>query len=196
MADDIMNNHIYSKGFFSKIFTPCYLKSFLHSMRWLDYLNYHKRWYNIPLLIFHRIRYHRLSYKMGFEIPPSSIGYGVFIPHYGSITINPATKIGNYCVIHNNVTFADGDYKSIGNKCFFGTNVTVAHGIKIGNNCTISANSFVNQSFSDNKLLGGVIARTLRDNYPSWFDEGIGLQNFLIIEKLRKQMGLPEKIVK
>lgn len=53
--------------------------------------------YNIPLLIYHRIRYHRLSYKMGFKIPPASIGYGVLILHYSSITINPATKITLLC---------------------------------------------------------------------------------------------------
>jgi len=92
---------------------------------------------------------------MGYEIPPASIGYGVLIPHYGSITINPATKIGNYCVIHNNVTFADGDYKKIGNRCFFGTNVTITHGITLGNACTVSANSLINRSFADDYILLG-----------------------------------------
>lgn len=85
-------------------------------------------------------------------------------------------------MLYNNVTFADSDYKRIGIKCFFGTNVTVAQGTNIGNNCIVSANSFVNRSFSNKKLIGGIVAETLMGNYPSWFDEGIGLQNYLRIE--------------
>lgn len=197
MADDIMNAHLYSQGIFSRIFTPCLLKPFLHSMRWLDYLGYHKCWWNLPLYLFHRFRYYRLSYRLGYEIPPASLGYGVLIPHYGSITINPAAKIGNYCVIHNNVTFADGDYKQIGDRCFFGTNVVVAHGITLGNGCTVSANSLVNRLYpGSNVLLGGMTAKILRTQNPSWFDEGIGLDKYNQIEHLRKKMGLPEKIVK
>lgn len=143
-------------------------------------------WYFVYL--YYKIRYDRLGYQLGFEIPLYSIGYGCRIPHHGSIVLNGATKIGNYCCLMNLTTFADGDLKEIGNKCYISTNVVVAHHIKIGDGCKISACSFVNKCFeAENKLIGGVPAKVLKDCEP-WTIEC--QEDVETCEKLRLKMGL------
>lgn len=195
-ADDIMNEQVYPTGLFSRIFCPCYIKSYLHSLRWLDYLRSNRHWYNLPLYLYYRVRFHRLGYRLGFEIPPESLGYGCRISHFGSLTLNPSSRIGNYCCLHNLVTFAGGEPKRIGNRCFISTGCVIAKEVYIADDCTISANSLVNRSFEKCKtLLGGVTAKELATDKPSWLSEGLYNEEWKRCEQLRLDMGLPENII-
>lgn len=145
-ADAIMNKYAWHRSWFGRLFYPSKLKQYMVTLRKLELYAtppYKKNpfWYFVYL--YYKIRYDRLGYQLGFEIPLYSIGYGCRIPHHESIVLNGATKIGNYCCLMNLTTFADGDLKEIGNKCYISTNVVVAHRIKIGDGCKISACSFL-----------------------------------------------------
>lgn len=76
------------------------------------------------------------------------------------ITIGNNFKLGNNCTVTDN----DHDYKNslskfvcdeivIGDNVWCGANVVILKGVKIGNNCVISAGTIVNKDIPDNSLV-------------------------------------------
>lgn len=55
--------------------------------------------WNIIMMTYECYKVAKLGVKCGFSIGQNSLGYGVVIPHYGTIAINSETRIGNYAVI-------------------------------------------------------------------------------------------------
>lgn len=188
-ADEIMNEDVFHRSLWGRIFYPPQIKKYLHALRHLEYYNHRKK--NIfiyPLFLYYHIRFDRLGYKLGFEIPPYSLGYGVRIAHHGSIVMNGSTKIGNYCCINNLVTFADGNPKNIGNRVFIGTGCVICKNVTIADGCKISACSLVNKNFLDKDILiGGVPAKKLLPCKP-WTEEY--QERIDRCEKLRIEMGV------
>lgn len=190
-ADRIMNRVAWHRSWFGRIFYPCKIRQYMTALRWLEYYSSLPYKRNIVYFLFHlyyHIRYDRLGYQLGFEIPLYSLGYGCRIPHSGSIILNGATKIGNYCCLMNLTTFADGNYKEIGNHCFIGTGVVVAKAVKIADGCHLSACSFVNKIFDiPNQLIGGVPAKVIK-SCPPWSEEC--KSDVILCEQLKEQMGI------
>lgn len=50
---------------------------------------------------------------------------------------------------------------AIGNCCQIAPNAVIAAGVTIGNRCIVAVNSFVNQSFPDDTIIGGCPARQI-----------------------------------
>ena len=50
---------------------------------------------------------------------------------------------------------------SIGKNCWIGAKVTILDGANIGDGCVIAAGAVVNQSFSDNQIIGGIPAKVI-----------------------------------
>ena len=46
------------------------------------------------------LRFHRLSTRLGFTIPPHVFGPGLSIAHRGTIVVNGAARVGANCRIH------------------------------------------------------------------------------------------------
>lgn len=194
-ADAIMNRTAWHRSWFGKIFYPSKLRSYFVVLRKLEYyatppIKCNPLFYLIYL--YYKIRYDRLGYQLGFEIPLWSIGYGCRVPHSGSIVLNGATKIGNYCCLMNLTTFADGNLKEIGDECYIATSVVVAKKVKIADGCKISASSFVNKDcLEENMLIGGVPAKIIKKTTP-WTNEC--REDVEEYERLRLEMGLPKDI--
>ena len=117
----------------------------------------------------HRILYYlmktrlkRMQIKYGIFIEPNTFGYGLWIVHPGGIIVNPKCYIGNYCVLHHNVTIGnDGKIDMpprIGNHCFIGANACVIGPLELGNEVTIGAGAVVTRSYGDRCTLIGVPA--------------------------------------
>lgn len=114
----------------------------------------------IPRLLknFNRIVYAcDISYK-------ADMGKNLQLYHQGlGVVIGPFVKIGDDCIICQNVTLGGGkgngeDYHapSVGNNVMIGAGAVILGGIHIGNNVRIGANSVVLQDIPDNCVVAGI----------------------------------------
>lgn len=122
-----------------------------------------------PLLLWFR----RLSVRLGFSMGPNIFGPGLAIVHYGTIVIDPTTRIGKNCRIHVGshiggaaqfIDPADAHKFSprIGDNVYIGPGAKLYGPIRIGNNCVIGANAVVTRSFEEDGLtLAGVPAKAI-----------------------------------
>lgn len=78
-------------------------------MRISDYLSNKK--HNVVNHILFRyfyFRYNKLGERLGFSIGYRVFGYGLLIPHHGTIVINGDVRAGNYCVLHTSTCIGGG----------------------------------------------------------------------------------------
>ncbi len=100
-----------------------------------------------------------LKILWGIELPRSArIGPGLYIGHFGGITISPAAIIGSNCNIAQSVTIGVSGKGEKRGVPAIGDNVHIAPGarvfgkIRIGNNVKIGANTVVNADIPDNSI--------------------------------------------
>lgn len=89
------------------------------------------------------------------------MGYGVVIPHYGTIVVGGSNRIGNYTVLHTS-TCITGNGKIIGDALYLSTGAKITSKIELGNNISIAANSIVNKPFSSNLMIAGAPAKQIK----------------------------------
>ena len=99
--------------------------------------------------------------KLGFTIAENVFGYGLVIPHYGTIVVGSGNRIGNYAVLHTSTCITAGK-KNIGDGLYLSTGAKVLGDIELGNFITIGANAVVNKSEEGNCLLIGIPAEKKR----------------------------------
>ena len=123
----------------------------------------------LPVLLWFR----RLSVRLGFSMGPNIFGPGLAIVHYGTIVIDPTTRIGKNCRIHvgshigGAAQFVDAAEAHkfsprIGDNVYIGPGAKLYGPIRIGSNCVIGANAVVTKSFAQDGLtLAGVPAKVI-----------------------------------
>jgi serine O-acetyltransferase len=96
----------------------------------------------------------------GIELPRSAqIGAGLYIGHFGGITISPQARIGRYCTISQNITIGlsgTGDRRgvpTIGDNVFIGPGARIFGKIKVGDNVKIGANAVVYKDIPDKAIV-------------------------------------------
>ena len=124
------------------------------------YRNCKFKWY-IGKIIYGilRWRFHRESVRLGFSIPLNTCGKGLSLAHYGSVAINPKSKIGERCRIYSDVVVGaknpGGGAPTIGNDVMIGAGAKVLGEICIADGVIIGANSLVIHSV---ETIGTVVA--------------------------------------
>lgn len=125
--------------------------------------------------------------KLGFSIGRNVFGYGLVIPHYGTIVVGDSNKIGNYAVLHTSTCISDNG-KIIGDGLYLSTGAKITSRIVLGNGITIGANSLVNKSVEENNvMLGGMPAKIIK-SLPIWYVREAGTHQERVnkIEELKK----------
>ncbi len=135
--------------------------------------------------------YQRLGTKLGFTIDKYVLGYGVCIPHYGTVIIGSRNKIGNYAVIHTSTCITEGE-KVIGDALYLSAGAKIVGDITLGDGVSVSLNSVVNRDYGSNVLLAGAPAVVKKENYQPWYirDGAAYVERIKRVENLRKEMGL------
>ena len=122
---------------------------------------------------------------MGFSIGYNVFGYGLVIPHYGTIVVGGTNQIGNYAVLHTSICISDNG-KEIGDGFYCATGVKITSKLTLGDNVSVGANSLVNKSYKENNvLIGGAPARVIKTEAP-WYVRDNFEQKVNDIEKLKK----------
>lgn len=159
-ADRMMNRGYFSSSLKKKIvgfFRHDYIMAYLEALRKTEYYINIQRKKSIGFLI-NRYRLSALGLKLGFSISPNVFGYGLVIPHYGTIVVGNGNQIGNYAVLHTSTCITHG-CKVIGDGFYLSTGAKILNDISLGNFVTVAANAVVNKSFPEsNCLLAGVPA--------------------------------------
>lgn len=114
-----------------------------------------------------RRRKNMLGVRLGFFIPAGCFGPDLKIWHYGSIIVNPNSRIGSGCDIHGNCCIGSrGDSQvspRIGNNVNIGQNAQILGGITVADCVKIGAGAVLVKSVEElNETVIGVPAKSIR----------------------------------
>ena len=163
--------------------------NFLKVMRKVSYYKHQKGFLNKFLYAVHYMKFRRLGIKLGFSIGYDTLGYGVVVPHYGTIVVGGSNRIGNYAVLHTSTCISDNG-KIIGDGLYLSTGAKITSKVKLGNGISIGANSLVNKDCEqDNVLLGGMPAKVIRSS-EIWYIRDSFDKKVERVEELKKRYGI------
>jgi len=152
-----------------QLISPDYIWEFQRLLRKLEYYRNVKNngFVNKLIYLYLRLKYKKMSVKLGFTIPGNVFGPGLAIVHYGTIVVNENARVGANCRIHvgTNIGASGGTNKApqIGDNVYLAPGVKIFGDIKIPNNTAIGANSVVTKSFEEeNMLIAGIPAEIIK----------------------------------
>jgi len=150
------------------LLNPDYIWEFQRLLRRLEYQKNVRSigFVNVFVYFCLKLKFKRMSLKLGFSIPENVFGPGLAIVHYGTIVVNKNTRVGANCRIHpDTIIGASGGTDiapCIGDNVYLAPGVKVFGGIKIPSNTALGANAVVNKSFSEEgTLIAGVPAKVM-----------------------------------
>jgi len=161
---------------------PDYTLKYLKTLRKVEFYSNTNR----KLQYIYKIKLKRLGYKTGFSIAKNVFGYGLVIPHHGTIVVGDGNEIGNYAVLHTCVCITVGQ-KKIGDALYCSTGCKILGNVKLGNAVTIGANAVVNFSSEDNCLLVGIPAIKKRCEIE-WYNDEKYKKRVSMCEELKRKM--------
>lgn len=190
-ADMMMNRNVFKKDIkmrLKDVVYPDYIMKYLKCLRKLEYqINC-----GGVLKYYYKIKLYKLGLRLGFSIGTNVLGYGVVIPHYGTIVVGNGNIIGNYSVLHTSTCITEGK-KIIGNAFYLSAGAKVIKNITIPDNISVGSNSLLNNSknITKNSLVVGQPAEKIKDS-EAWYirDGQFYLEKVLKCEELRKKMKI------
>lgn len=185
-ADRMMNRGCFKWSLRNRllhIVSPDYIMRYLEALRKAEFYSQHGGVFRY----LYKWKLQRLGMKLGFTIAQNVFGYGLVIPHYGTIVVGSGNKIGNYAVLHTCICITAGE-KEIGDGLYVSTGARILGNVKLGNYVTVGANAVVNKSESDNALLVGIPAVNKRTE-PAWHT-GNYQKRFEACEELKEKLKI------
>lgn len=102
---------------------------------------------------YHKHRFHCLSVKLGFTIPPNVFREGLAIPHYGTIVVHGNVRAGRNCRLQEGVTIGavngSHDAAVIGDNCYFGSGAKVLGAVTIADDVAVGAGAVVTRDITE-----------------------------------------------
>ena len=159
-------------NFIKELFGIYQTSEYLRAMRmYAYYFNINKQSGGVNLRrAYWKYRYIKLGQKLGFTIGFNAFGYGLLIPHDGTIVVNGHCRIGNFAVLHTS-TCIGGVGKQIGDALYLATGAQIMRPLTLGDNVMVAANSLVNKSFGSGVLLVGSPAHVKKQELRPWYEE-------------------------
>ena len=144
-----------------------YLRRFVKLLRAQEYYSFEKT--NSFLKLYYTAKKNKLSAKLGLFIPAGCFGPDLKIAHYGSIIVNPHSRIGRGCTIHGNccignkgISSSENDSPVIGKDVNIGQGAQILGPVKIADGVIIAAGAIVVDNFLTEKaIVAGVPAKTI-----------------------------------
>jgi len=142
-----------------------YVRAFVRYLRPEEYFTFIKS--NEWMKYYYQRKKNRLGSRLGFFIPAGCFDTGLKIEHYGSIIVNPKSRIGKNCTLHGNCCIGSkgcypDDSPVIGDNVDIGQNAQVLGGIAIADGVKIGAGAVVTKSVTEeNVTVVGVPAKVI-----------------------------------
>ena len=142
---------------------------YLRSLRCYSYYKNANGLVSRIMRFYYGSQFRKLSMKLGFSIGEDVFGYGLVLPHYGTIVVGGTNHVGNFAVLHTSTCIADCSCE-IGHNFDFATGSIISKHVTIGDSVATCANSCVTTDIPSNSLVAGSPAKVVRTDYPSWYD--------------------------
>jgi serine O-acetyltransferase len=176
-----------------QIIYPDHILNYLRSMRYVAYyLNGRRKGLHIISYLYHKWNFQRLGAKLGFSIGVNVFGYGLLIPHYGTIVVNNKTRAGKYCVLHTSTCIGGAD-KTIGDGLYLSSGAFIMGSkIILGDNVSIASNSVVTKSYQESNILLVGTPAVLKNTSMPWYErDGSEFKNRVaMVEQLKIKIGV------
>ncbi len=129
-------------------------------------MGFRRRWMRVPFSLLYRLMFRHVRNNYGIELPSTvQLGRRVIIEHQGGIVIHGLCKIGDDCIIRQNVTLGIrttdelSAVPKLGNGVDVGAGAALLGEIRVGNGARIGANSVVLRDVPPGSTATGVPAR-------------------------------------
>lgn len=153
---DLMRAYAYTKGGRVSRVITCMRAPGVQAVsvyRFGSWLKRRNKLLRLPLEPFYLVLNGLIKILWGIELPrDAKIGPGLYIGHFGGITISSGAVIGRNCNISQGITigFSGKGVPTIGDNVYIAPGARVFGKIAIGNNVKIGANTVVHKDIPDN----------------------------------------------
>lgn len=161
---------------------------YLSYMRKADFYNSQRGWIYKLKANYYALRQRKLGIKLGFSISRDVFGYGLVIPHYGTIVVGGGNKIGNYAVLHTSTCITNG-HKVIGDGLYVSTGAKLTTVNQLGDNITIAANSVLTSDIVLSGVLVVGMPAVVKKHQEPWYNKEERTRNKVLkIEQLKDKL--------
>lgn len=192
-ADRMMNTGRFQPSLSDRIIdkiSPAYIMHYIVAMRKYSYYSHQLNQLSKLYAGYYKIRLKKLGVKLNFSIGPDTLGYGVRIPHFGTIVVGDSCSIGNYAVLHTSICITSNG-KIIGDGLYVSTGAKLTAVKTLGNNVTIAANSVVTKSIEESNVLLVGMPATIKKTKEAWYENDEEYKKRVEqIEELKRAMNL------
>ena len=191
MADRMMNRGCFKKTVKDRIWElvlPDYTMQYLVYMRKANYYTHQHGGLAKIVGAYYKLKQRKLGIKLGFSIANDVFGYGLVIPHYGTIVVGGGNQIGNYAVLHTSTCITNG-HKVIGDGLYVSTGAKLTSTEHLGDNVMVAANSVVAKSIEESNVLLVGMPAYIKKQQSSWYEKEERTRNKVLkIEKLKEKL--------
>jgi serine O-acetyltransferase len=135
---------------------------FTYFLRKCQAARHRPRWLRIASTLVHSILLNHYRYKYGFEIPiQAEIGPGLYIGHFGHLTIHPECRLGWNVNLSPGVVIGQTNrgrkqgVPVLGDCVWIGSNAVVVGAVTVGDHVMIAPGAYVNFDVPDNAVVAG-----------------------------------------